>query len=178
MFDKTQKLMIFFGGTQLKEREDKTAENETKIFTTEDIRKEEEERLKKIVEVLNKSGDVTNIKQLFKEPLDFANPIVFDIRVPLSLQKLRYESDASDVDYFTIVYDGYIMMVAAICPPNKRPWGVCDARDRFQEMLGAVGEIKEVPPCLTHEALVFSQADLKNENYPMSTFQSPQTRMF
>jgi len=124
-----------------------------------------------VLKKFNEIGDLRNVSDLFVKPPPFVlfNPIVSDIRIPLSLQKMLYVSDDStrgEVEEFKLVYDGSVLLVATWCPLDKWPWGVYDVRDRFIEILKPISEFKEVPPCLTHEAVVFVN---KGEKVPKET---------
>jgi len=46
-------------------------------------------------------------------------------------------------------------MVAAVSPIQKVPYGVLDARDKFEEFLRNVCDVHRCAPCLTHQAIVF-----------------------
>lgn len=160
----SQKLIVFFGGLNIGKHVYKEIEG---VFDSEKMKKAEEEARRSIVGVLNNCGDIANIKDLYaKTPSIIGfNPIVFNLRVPSSLQEATrrhlQEQMSADVEDFTLVYDGGIVMVAAICPIHKRPWGVYDARDRFEELLRKVYEFESIPPCLTHEAVVFAEKELE-----------------
>lgn len=151
--------MAFFGGMDITSHVTKELKD---VETLDSFAQKMEEAKSKIVSVLNKCGDVTNITDLYKSPpftIPGFNPIVFNLRIPFSLQKVHYrhlqEQDSADVQNFVIVYDGGITMITAVCSLDKHPWGVYDARDRFEELLKLVCEFKETAPCLTHEAVVF-----------------------
>jgi len=64
-----------------------------------------------IIDMLNRSGEVKDILDLFKNPppiIDF-NPIMFNFHLPLSLQKAGYRlaPDQAEVENFVIVHDGH-----------------------------------------------------------------------
>jgi len=65
------------------------------------------------------------------------------------------ESTRGEVEEFKLIYDGTVLMVAALSPLGKIPYGVYDVRDRFIEAVKPVFKLKEVAPCLTHEAIIF-----------------------
>ena len=138
---------------------EKVLEKEEDPLKAEEITKGEIKKLREqIVSMLNKSGEVKNIVDLFKEPPPFVhfNPIVFEIRLPISLQKVAYllEPNRAEVESFFVVFDGEIVVVSAVCSVEERPWGVYDVRDRLRTMLKiVVPDLEETPPCLTHQAI-------------------------
>ncbi len=117
-----------------------------------------EKERRKLVEALNKSGDMKNVTDLFDKPTTVSSftPIVVSIHIPKALQKYNeYEMPQSErVEDFTIIYDGFLLIVAAECL-NLRPTGVFDARDRFEEVLKSVITFETAAPCLTHQAITY-----------------------
>lgn len=80
------------------------------------------------------------------------------------MQKESYRSTGSTQDLpqdFKIIFDGFVLAVAVLCPVDVEPFGVYDVRDRVREVLSSVCEYEEIPPCLTHEALVILNAEDK-----------------
>lgn len=155
---------------------------------SEDEEEEKNEKRRNLIEILNKSTDLHNVSDLFeKTPLGVSfNPIVADIHIPFSLQRshkiaLRLYGDSvqeGHVEDFRLIYDGTVLIVAASSPIGRRPWGVYDARDRFSEILKPIIKFEEVPPCLTHEAVIFinegeapkDTADIYVKKKPSATF--------
>jgi hypothetical protein len=132
----------------------------------------------KIVDMLNKSGEIKEISDMFNEPFkepspftDF-NPILFVMHLPLSLQKMSLEErDAAEAEDFIIAYDGEIVMVGAVCSQEKQPWGVYDARDKLLTMLKTLKpEVEMTAPCLTHEGIVFLTNPPKTRKEPSDLY--------
>lgn len=119
-----------------------------------------DKKKKEIMKALNQHADVSNVSDLFTQPdspVQF-NPIMADMRIPFPLQKRDYgqkEREKSKVEKFKVIYDGYVLFVAALCPINERCSGVYDVRDRFEEILKPICKFKELAPCLTHQAIIF-----------------------
>lgn len=162
----SQKLMVFLGGMNivgpsLEEIETKLEGEKDPLKATEIAEERVKELRVQIVEMLNKSGEVKNILDMFKKTPPFTdfNPIVFVMHLPISLQKhaesLRMEDQAKVEDFFT-VYDGKVVMIAATCSLNERIWGAYDIRDKLVAMMKSiVPKLETTPPCLTGEAIVF-----------------------
>ena len=126
-----------------------------------------EEVRTQIIGVLNQHAEVINIKSLFEKmpaimELGRFNPIVFDFRLPLSLQSSRSikfisESHTFDAENFKIVYDGRLLMVAAPCSLEERPSGIIDIRDLFIGILEGIGLSPQmIAPCMTHRAFILA----------------------
>lgn len=157
--------MVFFGCVSIEDESNKKEETEeVHVLEYEDIQRRVLSLRTKIIEGLNKSREVRDVSDLFvKLPSEFIfNPIVFKMHIPLSLQKMRYvfgESFRAEIEDFELVYDGYILMVVALCGLNKHPFGVFDVRDRFEKVLGSIVKVKIVPPCLSSVGVTFSMQD-------------------
>lgn len=162
---KNKKLMVFFGCVAIEKESEKDEENEEiRRMEYDDIQKEVLSLRTKLIEGLNKSREVRDVSDLFvKLPrILLFNPIVFKMHIPLSLQKTRYvigESFRAEIEDFEIVYDGYILMVVALCDLNKFPWGVFDVRDRLKKVLGSIVKVKIIAPCLSLVGVTFSMQD-------------------
>jgi len=166
-------LMFFFGGidilSRMLEKEIEASNKESKgVGEIEEVIS----RIRtKVMKEFTKINELRNVSDLFVKPpplIDF-NPICFDMRIPLSLQKIKYvlsESTRGEVEEFKLVYDGIILLVAAYCPLDRRPWGVYDARDKFIEILNSIFNFRKISPCLTHEAIIFVN---KGEKTPKKT---------
>lgn len=173
----SQKLMVFLGGMNIigrelleigtvEEKEEMEGMKENRSRAIEIARAEEQTRKKaveelrvQIVDMLDRSGEVKDISDMFKEPpslIDF-NPIMFVMHLPISLQRAHQgEPNGAEVEDFGIVYDGRIVMVSVVCSLEKRPWGVYDVRDRLLKMMKTVvPNFEMTSPCLTHEAIAF-----------------------
>ena len=111
----SEKIMVFFGGlfkeekkeTPISRREFIEKAKETP-FDDKPLYKEEEDLGRKIVETLNKQSYATNIQTLYSKTPSYIlyNPIIFNIRIPLTLQKTDYNylhEDVAEVDDFTIM---------------------------------------------------------------------------
>lgn len=124
----------------------------------------------RIVDLLNRSGEVTGISDMFKEAPEFRlNPIMFVMHLPVSLQKFQAEEpDRAVVEDFLVIYDGTILMVCAACSSEERPMGVYDVRDRFLSMMKSIVHgLEMTPPCLTHKAIVYAnQPEEVRKSYP------------
>jgi len=137
----------------------------------------------KVIDKLNKHADLSNVSDLFVKPtadMPF-NPIVADIRIPLSLQKRKYvfdESRRSKVERFKVIYDGEFLIVGAMCLLDKRPYGVYDVRDRFEEIMESIYEFESIPPCLTHYAMIFVRKGERYSKAPDVFFETPPSSTF
>jgi len=162
-------LMFYFGGINIMDacmRDQKLEDEDSPVLLSvvQDMIKKSR---MKVIGKLNKHADLSNVSDLFAKAtgdIPF-NPIVADIRIPLSLQKKEYvfeESRRSKVERFKVVYDGEFLIVGAMCPLDKRPYGVYDVRDRFEEIMESIYEFESIPPCLTHYAMIFVR---KGERY-------------
>jgi len=124
----------------------------------------------KIIETLGGRSDITHVEDLFDEKGagGYFDPIVFTLSIPKSLQVglgIAHE-DAVPVPEFTLVYDGRLIMVAAVAPIGKRPWGVYNARERFETIMKGICKFERNAPCLTHEAVTFLEETAKpSERY-------------
>jgi hypothetical protein len=152
---------FFLGGLDiLSEPEDQGANDtaDTVVIGVDDLEKEYEEKRKKVIDKFNRSNVLTNVSDLFATPPEWVlfNPIVADIHVPISLQDERHRGRDSLEDLpqdFKILYDGQVLVVAALCSLERTPWGVYDVRDRFKDVLSTICKFEEVPPCLTHQCI-------------------------
>jgi len=138
----------------------------------------------KLIDTLNNSNILTNVSDLFVPQPSWLlfNPIVADIHIPISLQKEQYRGEALVEDLpqdFKIIFDGIVLVVAALCRYDRRPSGVYDARDKFKDALSIVCNFQEVPPCLTHQSVMFvdkkeaiwkSNVDVRIASEPSSDF--------
>lgn len=114
---------------------------------------------KKLINLLIKSGEFTNVTDLYFNPPTavFFNPIVADIHIPLSMQSTDHitRTKPAAVEDFKIIYDGFVLTIAAQSPSKERPCGVYDARDKFKALLEMSSiPYEEVPPTLTHRAII------------------------
>lgn len=186
----SKELMVFIGGLNVidpiledfavkrsaplkktpKELMDEMRRGLPEIIESADVTQEEEKKAiqklrVQIVDMLNKSGEVREIHDMFKEPqsptIDF-NPLVFVMHLPLSLQRLMQEErDRAQTEDFLVVYDARIIMVGAVCSSEERPWGAYDVRDKLLQMMRTlVPSVKMTTPCLTHEAIVFTRESI------------------
>ena len=157
---KGKKLLVFFGCLPIEEDESEK-KDEGRVLKWEDEEKRALSQRTKIIEGLNKSREVRDVSDLFKKlGADFLfNPIVFKMHVPLSLQKARYiwdESIRAEIEDFELVYDGFVLMVAALCDLDKFPFGVYDVRDRVEKALKPIIKIEEkIPPTLYASPVAF-----------------------
>ncbi len=121
---------------------------------------------KKVIDAFNESKVFTNVSDLFVSPPKwvFFDPIIADIHIPVSLQKEPYRLSGLTEELpqdFKIIFDGRILTVVALCPADVEPSGVYDVRDRVKEVLSTVSKFIEIPPCLTHEAIVIFNKEAK-----------------
>jgi len=171
---KTEKLMVFFGGfdcvsscmekhAEAQEKKRRQKSPATPIRISELVGPISEMR-KKILDTLNARADVEHVCDLYDRPvidihsMSLFEPIVFDLRIPPSTQRMSHgllSDDSASVQDFTLAYDGKVLMIAAFTPLRKRPRGILDARDKFEELLKSTCDAEHCAPCMTHQAIVF-----------------------
>jgi hypothetical protein len=183
----TEKISIFFGGLNLvnslsEADESLTVKEEHSVAESDFVKnmkkqdeefdiyaKELKELRSKIVENLNKNGEIKEIDDLFEKdpPADLLeiNPIMFVLHLPSSLQEISHQHDEStNVEDFFVVCDGEIMIIATVCKMNEFPSGVLDARNRIYSLLHSiVPSTRLIAPCIAPGGLVFIE---KNESIP------------
>lgn len=153
--------MVFLGCIPIKKEEESEKGGEARELKWEDWEKEVLSKRTEIVEKLNKSREVGNVTDLFaKLPGELVfNPVMFNMRIPFSLQKMMYvwnESIRARIEDFQVLYDDSILMVAVVCDLGEFPFGVYDVRDRLMKVLGAVIRTEEpVSPTLYATPITF-----------------------
>jgi len=167
---KGKKLLVFFGCLRIDWDEPEKAD----VFSMkmEDVVKRREKRTEKVLsmrtriaEGLNKSRDATDVSDLFsKLPEGFVfNPIMFKMHIPLSLQSpghVRNDPSRAETEDFWVVYNGFTLMVVAICDLPKYPYGVFDVRDRIEKVFEPIIEVKGiVSPTLYATPVTFLMQD-------------------
>lgn len=177
----SQKLIVFLGGINAVDRKleeiESSLEEEDSMRAVEIVKEKTNELRVQIVDMLNRSGEVKDILDLFKDPppiIDF-NPIMFGLHLPISLQKAGYRltPDHAEVEDFVVVYDGQWVMVATVCALDKRPWGVYDVRDKLTKMMNTIiSNLETTPPCLTHQAIAFVNKpdEISKDLYPRDIY--------
>lgn len=163
-----KKLVVYFGcmfsiATSQKESQDQQKpeqESQAEIFSDKDKEEVILERTK-MIEGLNKSGEVHDVSDLFVDlpPERLYNPIFFRVHLPLSLQKPDYvysKSSNALVEDFECVYSGDVLFISALCDTDKEPFGVFDVRDRIIRIFEKIMKIEVIPPCLFARPVVFA----------------------
>jgi len=177
-----KKLIVFFGFLLAKTKSENEDETKNKDETKNEERpaaplyKASEEWKAKVlsfrntlVEGLNKSVEIKNLSDLFVKlpPLFVFNPMVFKMHMPLSMQRMTYvifEQLRAKTQDFEVVYDGAILMVAALCDLHEIPWGVFDIRDRLlTEVFKPITKVELIPPCLSSATVSFVLQDDKKK---------------
>jgi hypothetical protein len=161
---KGKALFVYFGCFYTEENENSNGFSESEKETeqsTEDMKKEVLELRTKLIEELNKNGEVQNVSDLFGESpfWTYFNPIIFTIHLPLSLQKKDYVKDEPSRAFcedFECVYDGSNLFIAALCDSDKVPFGVFDIRDKIRDILSSMMKITTVPPCLFSDPVILT----------------------
>lgn len=141
-------------------------------YSEEEMIKKKEELRTRIIEILNQRAEITNIKDLFKKPpavleMGKFNPIIFDFRLPSSLQssrKIKWISEiwTFETEEYQIIFDGRLLMIAAPCSLQERPTGIIDVRDKFIELLKPLSP-KRIVPCVTHHAFVLTTSKVPTD---------------
>lgn len=163
---KGKKLVVLFGAATFEDffrEKSKKAEGkevEDRVWKYDEWKTEVIKNRQEIVTELNKSREVRDVSDLFvKLPgILLFNPVIFRVHIPSSLQKQHYvmvRERYAKVEDFDVVFDGGILMIAALCDLGKYPWGALDVRDKFVEIFGSIRKVKTIPPCLSPVQVTF-----------------------